>query len=339
MKKNILLLILGILTISLSAKEIKVLQFNVWHEGTSVTGGFEAIADEIIHTDADVVAFSEIRNYEGRMFIPRLLKALEERGRKYYGQTSGLDVGVVSKYEIADQKEVYNGVLKTLVRVGKQDLLFYTAHLDWRNGSNYLPRGYSSLDWSKLPQPELSVEAILADNLASQRDEAIAAFLKDAEQERKSKKPILLCGDFNEASHLDWQADTKDLREHRGLVINWNTSVSLYRAGFRDTYREIYSNAVDYPGFTFPSDNKDVAVKRLAWGPDADERDRIDFIYFLPDKKLSLRDVFMVGPDTSILRNERVKDEGKDKFILPLGVWPSDHRGVMAVFKLKNTGI
>ena len=44
-------------------KTIRVLQFNIWQEGTVVEGGFQAVVDEIIRTGADLVCLSEVRNY------------------------------------------------------------------------------------------------------------------------------------------------------------------------------------------------------------------------------------------------------------------------------------
>ena len=41
----------------------KVLQFNIWQEGTVVENGFDAVADEIVRSDADFVTLSEVRNY------------------------------------------------------------------------------------------------------------------------------------------------------------------------------------------------------------------------------------------------------------------------------------
>ncbi len=38
-------------------------------------------------------------------------------------------------------------------------------------------------------------------------------------------------------------------------------------------------------GFTFPAGNKlaeEAKLEKLAWAPEADERDRIDFIYYYP---------------------------------------------------------
>ena len=46
---------------------LTVLQLNIWHEGSIVEGGFEAIADEVAQVDADIVFFSEVRNYNGTL--------------------------------------------------------------------------------------------------------------------------------------------------------------------------------------------------------------------------------------------------------------------------------
>jgi hypothetical protein len=43
--------------------ELKVLQWNIWQEGTMVPGGYEAIVSEIARLEPDFVTFSEVRNY------------------------------------------------------------------------------------------------------------------------------------------------------------------------------------------------------------------------------------------------------------------------------------
>ncbi len=43
-------------------KELTVLQFNIWQEGTVIPGGFDAIADEIARLKPDFVTPSEVRN-------------------------------------------------------------------------------------------------------------------------------------------------------------------------------------------------------------------------------------------------------------------------------------
>lgn len=123
--------------------------------------------------------------------------------------------------------------------------------------------------------------------------------------------------------------------DHNGAVVNWDCSMALYNNGFIDTYRKVYPDAVNYPGFTFPSDNIEAPVSILTWAPDADERDRIDFIYFYPTNSFTLKDAVVEGPSSSIVRSEREVEQSKDKFILPNDIWPTDHKAVLATFTIK----
>lgn len=320
---------------------LNVLQMNIWQEGTSVEGGFEAIADEIVQSDADVVFLSEVRNYHGKNFIPRIRKALQSRGKTYYGEHSTLDVGILSKYPIEEQQIVYpttkgaGNILRATFRIGSHTVAAYSAHLNYTDYACYLPRGYSGTTWKKLKAPVSDADSVLTANRLSYRDESIREFLQVAQKDIAAGYIILLGGDFNEPSHLDWQADTKDLWDHNGLIVNWDCSAMLYEKGFRDAYRELHPHAVTHPGFTFPSDNKHAPVSKLSWAPDADERDRIDFIYYYPRQGFKPKKAMIVGPDTSIVRSQRVKENSKDCFRVPLNVWPSDHKAVWVTFCLQ----
>lgn len=317
---------------------VKILQMNIWQEGTMVEGGFDAIAGEVSRLEPDIVLFSEIRNYNGVSFIPKIRKALEERGKKYYGESSGLDVGILSKYEIRNQYPVHPtdneaaAVLKAVLQIAGRKVIVYSAHLDYTRYACYLPRGYSGVTWKKLDAPVTDAAEIEQANRESLRDEAIAGVIEDAKKEKGNI--LFLGGDFNEPSHLDWGEDTKHLFDHRGAVVRWDCSALLTEYGFRDSFREIYPDAVACPGFTFPADNKQVAVEKLSWAPEADERDRIDYIYFLPDKKLKLKTVSIVGPSGSIVRGKRTEERTQDEFIRPAATWPSDHKALLATFIL-----
>lgn len=318
---------------------LNVLQMNIWQEGTSVEGGFEAIADEVSRSGADIVFLSEIRDYNGQAFIPCILEALKQRGTNYNASSCKLDVAILSKYPIetiAPIEEVEDrSVLKAILCVGDKRIAAYSAHLDYTNYACYLPRGYSGTTWKKLSMPMANADSVLIANRLSQRDEAIAGVLKDASKELAQGRIILLGGDFNEPSHLDWQADTKDMWNHNGLIINWDCSRMLAADGFKDSFRELHPNVKEFPGFTFPSDNKGVAVSKLTWAPEADERDRIDFIYYVPHADLRLKESTVVGPSTSIVRAERVQEKGRERFITPKGVWPTDHKALLTTFLLK----
>lgn len=339
----LLTLILFTFTISSYGKgrQISVLQMNIWQEGTMVQGGFDAIANEVVRLKPDIVLLSEVRNYDGKQFIPRILQAIKERGEEYYGESSTLDVGILSKYKITDQHPNYplkndaGSVLKATIQIGNKTVVVYSAHLDYTHYACYLPRGYSGTTWKKLDKPILNNDEIQKANKESLRDEAIEGVIVDAMKEKAKGNLVLLGGDFNEPSHLDWMENTKDIRDHNGTVIRWDCSVLLTENGFKDAFREIYPDPVTHPGFTFPSDNTGVGTEKLSWAPDADERDRIDFIYFIPDKRLKVKGASIVGPFKSILRGKRVEEDSKDKFILPAGIWPTDHKAVLVTFDLK----
>lgn len=320
------------------AKTIKFLQLNIWQEGTSVNGGFDAIVTEITALKPDFVTFSEVRNYNHTKFNERITRSLALKGEQYFSFYSN-GSGILSKYPILDSSTIFSDggtITKLITKVNNKEVAVYSAHLDYLNYAVYLPRGYSGTTWKKLAAPVTNVDSILANNLASKRDEGIAAFVNEAKQDLKQKRIVFLGGDFNEASHLDWVEETKNSFDHNGLIVPWQNSITLYKNGFKDSYRVMHSDPMNYPGFTFPAANKDVDTKKLAWAPDADERERIDFIYFFATKGLSVRSSMVVGPKASIVKNQRVEESSKDNFIEPVGVWPSDHKGVLTIFELRN---
>lgn len=109
----------------------------------------------------------------------------------------------------------------------------------------------------------------------------------------------------------------------------------LDNAGFIDTYRTLYPDVLAYPGFTFPADNPLIPTEKLTWAPKSDERDRIDYVFYHPHPAIQLKDAIIFGPQGSIVKNQRVAEQSKDKFLLPEGVWPTDHKGLLVTFGIK----
>ena len=127
------------------------------------------------------------------------------------------------------------------------------------------------------------------------------------------------------------------LRDHNGAAVRWDCSCLLEQAGFTDSYRKVNPDPVSYPGFTYPAGNADAekaGLNRLSWAPDADERERIDFIYFQsPDPGFSVKSCIITGPAATVVRNRIVPDDNSCTVFTPEGIWPSDHRGNLAVFR------
>lgn len=341
MRKQIFTMLLALICVAASAKgkkEITVLQWNIWQEGTVVSGGYEAIVNEIVRLKPDFVTFSEVRNYNKTRFNERVVASLKQKGLTYYSFYS-YDSGLLSKYPLADSLAVlpecgdHGSIYKLTTSVDGHKLAIYTAHLDYLNCAYYTARGYDGSTWKEAPIPE-SVDEVLKINVASQRDDAIRCFLVEAEKDAAKGYNVIIGGDFNEPSHRDWIEANKDLYDHNGFVVPWTVTTLLEKAGFIDAYRKIYPNPLTHPGFTYPSDNPLVNVNKLSWAPKVDERDRIDFIFYR-GKALDARKAVVFGPKGSILRNQRVEEKSKDRFLLPMDVWPTDHKGVLVTFVLK----
>lgn len=341
--RNFLLFIICILAsfFSSSARnEFTVLQWNIWQEGTMVKGGYNAIINEIVRLKPDFVTLSEVRNYNDTRFCDRIVSSLREKGEVYYSFYSD-DTGLLSKYPISDSTIVYplnddhGTVHRMLTEIHGHKIAVYTAHLDYLKDAYYNVRGYDGSTWKEIPVPE-SVAEVLVYNDASFRDDAIRNFIEAAQKDIENGIMVVLGGDFNEPSHLDWIRDTKDLYDHNGMIIPWTVTLLLDNNGFVDAYRTKYPDVLNYPGFTFPSDNRLMDVKRLTWAPKSDERDRIDYIFYYPDERLKLKDAVIFGPKGSIVRSERIEENTSDKFIEPIGVWPTDHKGLLVTFELKD---
>ncbi len=320
-----------------NAFDLRVLQFNVWQEGTSVSNGLEKIANIIIESNADVVSFVEVRNYTGD-WITKIINELEEKGYYYNGSfVDGTTVGLISKYDITESVKINSSIAAYTLNIEGLDLFLCSAHLDYTHYALYLPRGYNggSPDWNMIddnqdgkPDPVTNTKRISRYNLASQRDEAINDFIQWA----KSKTlPIVLCGDFNEASCLDWTTTTENLYDHNGVVFEWQNTKMLQDAGFTDSYREVNPNEKTHPGITWPSFAN--GVGHTNWITKSDERDRIDFIFFKGDGMYS-SSAMIAGPVKSYVKNKVVKERTSDIFIASDLPWPSDHKGVLSVLHI-----
>lgn len=343
--RKLVLLIAGWLSLAgqqVEAREIKVLQLNIWQEGTSVPNGYESMIDEIAYADADFVMLSEVRNYGGTRLCDRMVESLAAKGKTYYSFKSK-DSGLLSKFPITDSTTIFpecndHGSMYKLVAElpeGRR-VSVYTTHLDYTNCAYYRVRGYDGSTWDELPEPDTDLASILADNEASQRDDAIRLFIADAARDAAAGNLIFLAGDFNEPSHRDWTEATKDSADHHGMVVPWTVTTLLEEAGYADAYRVKYPNPVTHPGYTYPADCPGAKMSQLLWAPKADERERIDFIFYRPDKRLKLKNITIFGPKGSVRRGERMLETSHDPFLLPSTEnWPTDHKGVLATFRIK----
>lgn len=323
-----------------SHRDLKVMQFNIWLGGSQVEGGRAGIADTVAAVEPDVVTLSE--SNEER--VNHLLADLAKRGLTYFGEDDPVDPAVISRWPITEHVS-FPSWSKVVISVDGIEIAVYSGHLEYRYYVTYLPRGYGGgtppplptheYGWKKIPTgPLTDAELIMRLNAASGRTQVTEGVLADAARERFRRRLTLLAGDFNEPSHQDWDHRTGHLFDHHGTEVTWSTTKAIEDAGFRDSYRQIHPDPVRTPGFTWPSDNPGADISQLTWAADADERDRIDFVFFYPDERLQLLDSILVGPSSTIVRSKRVEESGEDRFWRPTWTWPTDHKVVLSTFRV-----
>lgn len=325
----------------ISPVELKLMTFNIWQEGTMVENGLEKIRDVILETNPDILGFTEVRNYKEEDWTSKIVKKLKDKGVNYNGMYVGGDVSIISKYPITASDVIFDGegsVVKFDIKLESQTITVAVAHLDYTGYACYLPRGYygGTPNWNVIKDkkgnksPVTDVGKVLAYNAKSTRVDQINAFL-DAVKEETS--PVILMGDFNEPSHLDWTEPASQRFDHNGVVINWPSTYALYQNGFTDAYRNYFPDEMTHPGITWPSFAHGKGT--TSWTPLSDERDRIDYIFY-KGNGITTSDATLVGPKESYAFDKTVTTyTDNDNFVGDTLEWPSDHKAVMVTLTLE----
>lgn len=117
---------------------------------------------------------------------------------------------------------------------------------------------------------------------------------------------VIIGGDMNTPSHLDWMEQTKD--QHQGLIVPWQTTKAIEQMGFTDTYRSLHPDPTQYPGITW-----DVKGKK--------DEHRIDYIFY---KGQALTAITSESYKAHLGENILLNDKN-----IP---YPSDHGIVLTTF-------
>jgi len=261
--------------------KLTVMSWNIWHGArhNGVKKGIEQAISAIRTSGADLVCMQETYGSG-----PAISDAL---GTLFYYRSSNLSVH--SKYPIVDTYDAYQSFRFGGVRV-KMGSQFVDVFSLW---IHYLP------SISKL-YPTETVEVILSEENKTRGKEIkeIIASLQKINVTGNSV-PLIIGGDFNSPSHLDWGDDMKIY--HHNYTIEWPVSKSMADDGFVDSFREMAPNPIYSIGNT--------------WSPRFHEsmQQRIDYLYY----KGNLNCV-----------NSYVKGYTDSE-------WPSDHAAIIAEYRFK----
>ena len=260
---------------------LTVMAWNIWHGGreSGTTEGVARVVDVIKSSGADIICMVE--TYGSGAIIADSL------GYYFYLRSSNLSV--MSRYPLGKTQDLFKAFNFGGITAYLQQDQPVQVHPLW---IHYLP------DMNRLKDPSIPADTLVAAEMKT-RGAEIRQILSEMEPilEKADQVPVIMAGDYNSPSHLDWTASEKDL--HGGRSVNWPVSRQMTDAGLRDAYREVYPEVREYPGLTWSP------IFKNAW------QDRIDYIYF---KGQTLQPVAASIVDT-------YKD-----------VFPSDHAAVVVSF-------
>jgi len=323
-----------------TATQVKFMHLNIWVDASIVANGLTYIRDIVASVNPDIVCFVEVFNQSGD-WTTKLVNELAAIGHYYFrGYVTGSDASIISKYPFTSTGPLLRSTVSLFnVDIHGKTIVVAASHLDYTYYACYLPRGYRCggsppyNGWTQIgspdPQPVTDLGIISTQNLGSQRDEQMGAFLNYVATETR---PIVLMGDFNEPSHEDWTVNQAEMFDHHGVVFEWTTTKSLTDNNFTDAYRHVYPDEVLNPGITWPSFA--TGEGNTSWTPKSDDRDRIDFIFYKGEGVEAI-DAAVVGPKSAYAKSVLTSDNnGNDQFLADTLPWPSDHKGVFATLTI-----
>ncbi|MEM1260400.1 MAG: endonuclease/exonuclease/phosphatase family protein [Bacteroidota bacterium] len=281
-------------------KTITFMAWNILHGGNDLKDGPQRVIDIIREIDPDVIMMVE--TYGSGNSIAETLgygfHLIAPAGTPL--DDKNVNLSIYSKYpfgkRIDTEYPFYLGGREVLVN-GKKINVF-------SNWFHYLP-------WNNEPEKMgKSTEELLAWEADGKRTEMIKKVLPYLKKytDMTDSIPMVLGGDMNTLSHLDWNDGTKN--RHNGLVVPWYATKVLEDIGLTDSYREIHPNPNWHPGITWDS-------------KDAEDSHRIDYIFY----KGGLRPISSRSYMTFF--GEPIRLNGKEI------TYPSDHGFVVTKFELE----
>ena len=281
--------------------EFKVMAWNILRSGNQIENGVDNVADMIKEINPDIVLMVETYG-----------------SGPYIAKKSGYNFHLVAKEGTALDDKSVNLSIYSKFPFGERidtDYPFFLGGIEifinnkkvrfFSNWFHYQPWNNKPEDMGK------TVKELLEWERTEHRYNMIQKVLPYFEKYAKESDsiPIIVGGDMNSPSHLDWSEKTKKI--HNGLVVPWYSTKVFEDLGFTDSFREKNPNPIKYPGITW--DHKE-----------RDDSHRIDYIFYKGKKLKSTQSKTYMQ-----FFNEQIEINSKSF------AYPSDHGIVVTTFKLK----
>lgn len=266
-------------------RQLRLMAWNIWNGGREdgVDLGVQRTAAVIAEARADLVAMQE--TYGSGPIIADAL------GFYFYRRSSNLSV--LSRFPIAASHDIWDDPFRlggvTLDLGDNAQLRLFSLWI------HYLPDFCNDVQ-----QDGVTAAQLIAAEEKTRGAEirgilnALQPFIQEADA-----VPLVVAGDFNSPSHLDWTPATRSV--HQGLDVAWPVSRRMQEAGFTDAYRQVHPDPLTHPGRTWTPRSPQ------AW------QDRIDYVYY--------QGCGLTCHKATVLDTHPQR-------------WPSDHAAVLTTFHL-----
>ncbi|WP_202918346.1 HAD-IA family hydrolase [Streptomyces cavernae] len=275
--------------------ELRVMTWNLWLGGARVDDHRAKQVKVVLEAEADVVGLQETGGTAAR----ELAEALG-----WHHHRAGENLGIISRHPITaglgDPDVGFYGAAGARIRLeqepgGAVEVDVWTAHLD------YTPYGPYEAAFDGLPAAELIAHE--AARLGQMR-EALRSIAEAAGADR----PVVLVGDFNTPSHLDWPD------------VAWPVTKAAEEAGLRDSYREAHPDRTREPGHTWSP----VHTEHEDGSGRPEPQDRIDYVLH------NGRGLTVLGSRTLVSGSPQAWPD------VAGNAWPSDHAAVITTFAVRG---
>lgn len=301
---------------SYSAEGIRVLVWNT-ERGSNPYGpsGTERVLKVIRETGADVVLWQESYQLEGAEETLGSWVSKQMGWEIWQGESPHLAVASRFKQVGRDFHHPWHGLGARLRDDEGREFEAWSIWLDYR----------APVQWKAVDDPEATDEELLeCDTNKSTRFAEAQALLDDLDGRGRldSQVPVLVGGDWNSSSHLDWTEETAKVFSHR-RALPLPIGRLMESAGFADTFRVVHPNPVTHPGNTWtPRGDKREDGK-------ADPPERIDRLYV---KNAMGRMGLLPVKATIFPRDMKDAQAPRGK-----AIFPSDHAATLIEFRWVET--
>lgn len=271
---------------------IKLLQWNIWNGGAHLgkTEGPNRIKELIRRTNADIITMEE--GYGTQTMLADSLGFMMQTA------STKDNLAIFSRFPIkgspSNAKFISNVATVSLpnnkkILVGNWWLRYAYKH---EYTGSYPNIGLDTKEWAAEDKELGAVDA------QTNLDKDIDPILQS-----NPALPVIIAGDFNSGSHLDWTAKAAFLHYGYGSV-DFPISRLMLQRGYTDSYRMLYPDEVAYPAGTFAAIYGHMQTSR------------IDYIYYKgPGLKAKFSKIIRTAPEID-------------------DVWPSDHSAVLTTFEI-----